>query len=460
VAGNNNTIGGAAGAGNVISGNTSDGLKIDGSASGNQVLGDTIGVNWYDGAALANSGNGIEVAGSNNTLGASWAVAPNEISGNSGVGVKLDSGSSGNVVLGSYIGTDHTGTVAFANSVGIEDGGSGNTIGGSVLGARNVISGNTGDGVLIDSTATNETMQGNYIGTEYSVSTALANGADGVEVHGIGNTIGGLLVSSLVRNLIDGNTKGDGVKIDSGASGNQVLGNFIGVDISGTIGLANSIGVEIGGSNNTVGGTSAYYTNVISGNSGDGVLIDSTGAGDFLQNNYVGTDYTGRAALGNSGSGIEIAGNNNTVYAGNVIAYNSNNGVLVSAGSGNMIRQNSIYANTGLGISLASGANNNIVAPTISTATLSSGTLSVTGTFTATVGDTYALEFFADSTTNPQGRIYLGSLPVTATNTTQPFTFTTTNTSQLGTYPDITATLTDNFGVGDTSEFSNGVTAS
>ena len=143
--------------------------------------------------------------------------------------------------------------------------------------------------------------------------------------------------------------------------------------------------------------------------------------------------------------------------AGNIIADNSKNGVLVSAGKGDTISRNSIFGNTGLGISLASGANNNIAAPTLSSATISSGTLTVKGTFTApTANVAYVLEFFANLSSDPQGRVYLGSLTVTPTSTgTQNFTFTTTNTSQLGTYPLITATLTDN--TGDTSQFSNGV---
>jgi hypothetical protein len=35
------------------------------------------------------------------------------------------------------------------------------------------------------------------------------------------------------------------VLIDSGATGNQVQGNFVGIDVSGTHGVGNSIGIEI-----------------------------------------------------------------------------------------------------------------------------------------------------------------------------------------------------------------------
>jgi hypothetical protein len=52
---------------------------------------------------------------------------------------------------------------------------------------------------------------------------------------------------------------------------------------------------------------------------------------DLLQGNDVGTDYTGQKPLGNSGNGIEIVGNNNTV---------GGNGVAVK-GAGNTIGGNS-----------------------------------------------------------------------------------------------------------------------
>ena len=43
----------------------------------------------------------------------------------------------------------------------------------------------------------------------------------------------------------------------AGAAGNVVLGNFIGTDVTGTVGLGNALGgVEINGAaGNTVGGT-------------------------------------------------------------------------------------------------------------------------------------------------------------------------------------------------------------
>jgi hypothetical protein len=80
----------------------------------------------------------------------------------------------------------------------------------------------------------------------------------------------------------------------------------------------------------------------------------------------------------------------------------------------------------------------------------------VTGAFNApTANVTYVLEFFANPTGDPEGKIYLGAKLVKPASTgTTSFTFTTT-TTVTGTDPVITATLTDVSG--DTSAFSNGV---
>ncbi len=373
IAGTQNTIGGSVSAvRNLLSGNSGDGILIDSTGSGNVVLGNAIGCNTYDTAALGNSGNGIEIAGTLNTVGGSVSAASNEVSSNSKDGLLLDSTASGNVVLGNYIGTDHTGLHARANKVGIEDAGSSNTLGGSAaFGDRNVIAANTNDGILLDSTAKAESVEDNYIGLNAYGNAALANGSNGVEVLGTANTIGGNTgTSRYFRNFISGNSK-DGVLIDSGVSGNAVQGNWIGLGSSGTQGVANVNGIEIAGSSNTIGGSVSGLSNVISSNKTDGVLIDGTGANNVIQGNYAGPDYTGQKALANSSNGIEVAGTGNTVggtvsAARNILSGNSKDGVLLDNGaSSNQVLGNYIGTNVGgttalsnsIGIEIAGNSN-------------------------------------------------------------------------------------------------------
>ena len=76
----------------------------------------------------------------------------NVISANAESGVYIsDSGTTGNLVEGDFIGTDSTGVLALPNYIGVFVlyGATSNTIGGTAGAARNVISGNSGDGVEI-----------------------------------------------------------------------------------------------------------------------------------------------------------------------------------------------------------------------------------------------------------------------------------------------------------------------
>ena len=79
--------------------------------------------------------------------------------------------------------------------------------------------------------------------------------------------------------MISGNNVGLLIS-GSTASGNQVLGNFVGTDVTGTLDLGNSqSGVEIADApDNVIGGTSATGRNLISANYW-GVQITGTAIG-------------------------------------------------------------------------------------------------------------------------------------------------------------------------------------
>jgi hypothetical protein len=144
-----------------------------------------------------------------------------------GIGIAI-SGLRGKVI-GSYIGTNNTGATAVANtSDGIVVAGSNATIGGTTATERNVISGNTGNGIFICSCA-NATIQGNYIGTDVSGTAPVGNGQYGVQVaDAVGVTIGG--TTPTARNVISANTSG-GINAYSGSKANlnlTIAGNYIG----------------------------------------------------------------------------------------------------------------------------------------------------------------------------------------------------------------------------------------
>jgi hypothetical protein len=309
----------------VVSRFKDNGILISGaSATGNMVQGCYIGTNAAGTAALPNVDDGIEIsAGARATIGGTVVSARNVISGNSFDGVYVDGlgGTNGSVVQGNYIGVNAAGTAALGNGVhptgyymGIELalGTQGNIIGGTDAGAGNVISGNAFIGVgIFQPGASGNVVQGNYIGTNATGTAPVGNVYGAAMRFGPrNNTIGGTVITA--RNIISGNTSNccgttrDGVLIDStnlvgDTRNNLVQGNYIGTDVTGTAAIANGMhGVELayGTQGNTVGGTAVGARNVISGNTQFGVgIFNPNTNGNYVQGNHIGVNASGSATF-------------------------------------------------------------------------------------------------------------------------------------------------------------------
>jgi hypothetical protein len=431
---------------------TGTGIVLQGNG-GNSIVGNWIGTDATGTAPLPNRDGVVLVSSSNNAVGGTEAGDGNTIAGNSSYGVVIGGG--GNVVQGSQIGTDVTGTRALGNGTGVYITGSNNAVGGTAPGAGNTISGNGAFGVI--SAGDGNLIQGNLIGTDVTGTRALGNGT-GVYINWTNNTVGGTAAGA--GNTISGNS-GDGVTI--GIVGNVVKGNRIGTDVTGTRALGNRTGVSIVGSNNTVvGGAEAGDGNTISGNTFAGVSIVG-GIGDVVQGNRIGTDATGTAPLPNF-TGVSIGNSNNIAVggtaagAGNTIAFNQGDGVLVSGGfldlgTSNAILRNAIFGNGRLGIELTSGGNHNQPPPTLTSATSAGGVLTVQGTLQGRPVTTYTVELFANSAGGPaQGERFLASLTVT-TGADGSASFTLSLALAVDPGDSVTATATDPGN--NTSPFSN-----
>jgi titin len=378
----NNAIGGpTAGAGNVISGNTGNGVEfLNADTEHNTVAGNYIGVDASGSAALGNH-YGVYVPAGPNSIGTPGAG--NVISGNLRGGVDITSG--GNVVAANFIGTDASGTIAIHQTFGVDIHqtfdlfSADNTVGGTTADARNVISGN-GVGVALSETNRN-TISGNYIGTDATGSAELGNNNGVSMFRGGFNTIGGTTAGA--RNVISANT-GVGVRLDS-TSSNVVAGNYIGTDANGSAALGNGDGVAVsahqyGGDSysaigNKVGGSTPGARNVISGNTGYGVIFDGGDTnhaftGNAVRANYIGTNAGGDAGLPNGGGVHFLEGRgfyNNTIggsAAGerNVISGNAGWGVVLSANTynngtsnNNSVAGNYIGTKSGGGHALGNG---------------------------------------------------------------------------------------------------------
>lgn len=329
-----------------------------------------------------------------------------------GYGISIEGGAS-NMVRGNFIGTDRTGTTNKGNSTGgiLLFRSAGNVIGGLNAGDRNVISGTNNVGVVIlDASSSNNVVAGNFVGTDPTGTLRRGNTLNGVLISDArNNIIGG--TSPAARNVISGNGQ-SGVYLLGNASGNIVSGNYIGTDVSGTLSLSNVVdGVTIyGAASNTVGGIDASAANVISGNFERGIFLSGGARQNSVSYNRIGTDVTGRAALGNGFAGVGISGaSNNLIGIGNIISGNKQSGVAIGTNSpGNIVQGNFIglditgtnaLTNLFYGVNINSSPNNVIGGTNAAARNVISGNLR-TGIYisgTNTAGNTVLGNFIGTS---------------------------------------------------------------
>jgi hypothetical protein len=348
-------------------------------------------------------------------------IIGNVVSGPADMGMYL-SADSNVTIQTNRIGTTADGTQALGGSAGtaagiwmeggctniVIGGVDTNTPGAALAGAGNLISGNY-NGLEILDTA-NSTIQGNYIGTDLTGSHAIPNVNHGIVV---------------------------------GHAGTQNL---------------------------TIGGVAAGAGNLVSGNALAGISIAGTAGPVLIEGNTIGTDATGHSAIGNNygvgisaASGVTVGGTDPA--ARNVISGNTGDGVLINSGTGNSILGNSIHDNGGLGIDLGNGANDNQAVPVLTSVVGTATSPTIGGTLTSVANTTFRIEFFANplpsNLANTEGQTLLGSVYVT-TNATGNASFTASGLAPIpATQGYLTATATvatatnNGYNYGDTSPFSS-----
>lgn len=183
-----------------------------------------------------------------------------------------------------------------------------------------------------------------FIGTNQNGTTDQGNTGNGIYITGNGNAIGG--ANSSLRNTISGN-QGSGIVIEGG-SGNFVRANFIGLNYSGTSAIGNSTyGVLVlNGTGNVIGG-STVEGNFISGNTGSGVVF-SGGSGNQVRGNFIGITNNQQAA-GNGGNGVEVVNSPSSAIGngegyGNLISRNGANGISVDTSDNTIVQSNTVGA--------------------------------------------------------------------------------------------------------------------
>jgi len=465
---------------NLIGGNNGDGIDVDGASNDVQIVGNRIGTDANGTAVRANTGNGILIR--NGVTGS--GVRSNVLSGNGNDGVKLEGNSDGNDVFANIIGLNVSRTAIMANAqsgVALLSGASGNRIGDGSTGNQNTIAGNSTGVFISNADTTGNLINNNHIGFEGTVGNPVpfGNTNDGVFIgDGANNTL--VANNSIVRNgdvgielsgadncTIRGNRigigsvptassphpNGRGIRVTAGAS-NTVIGGatpatdrnvvssntFFGIGLfnpgttSNTI-LNNWVGLTLSGEGDAGNGNegiliqeqatnSTVSTNVISGNTGDGIRIRHSGTtGHSMQRNLIGMSGSDSAIVSNGGAGIHVdsLASLNTIGflqgQGNTIRFNAGDGVWIESGTGNAISFNILDTNGGLGIDLGAdgvnvndtgdvdtGANTLLNHPVLSNVSRGGGMVSFTASLSSTANRTYGLQFFHNFGCDLSGR--------------------------------------------------------
>ncbi len=332
---------------NVIAGNNIN-ISINGTGStGNMILGNFIGTNASGTLALGSSEHGILVIHApDNIIGGSSVEDRNIIYGSLFI---AEAEATGNKIEGNFIGTDVTGMLGLnytGPGINVHKGGNNLIIG-------NVIAANA-NGINFEGGTSGNFVHGNYIGTNADGSSALGNSEEGIRIGGgsASNIIGsdGDGVNDIAeRNLISGNNSNGIFIADDGSDQNKITGNYIGTDVTGTIAIPNGAnGVIIASQLNQVGGINEGEGNLISGNIENGIWILSAAEGNVVEGNLIGTNIDGDEPLG-SAVGIKIDGSGNTIGGSNVgskniISGNEFAGMSIN-GNDNTIRGNVIGLN-------------------------------------------------------------------------------------------------------------------
>ncbi len=218
--------------GNVALGNHNNGIEVDGNANGDIIGGPQPTFNLIaQNAISANGANGVAVDGHAHNITVSHSY----------IGTDL---------TGSHIGTGGTGQDDFGNAaagVYLGPGTYANMIGSADPTLLTIISGNLGDGVQMNGTTGNSVI-GSYIGTDVTGLVALGNAGNGISItnsssnvigHGSGVSLRSFISNNVVGSATDiiANNGANGVLVASGSSNairdNSIYGNtLLGIDLA------------------------------------------------------------------------------------------------------------------------------------------------------------------------------------------------------------------------------------
>jgi parallel beta-helix repeat protein len=271
---------------NVIGGNHGNGVRVNNS-NAITVQANFLGMGADNTALVPNTGDGLLVSGSSaNTQVGGVIPLGNVISGNTLNGIEVTNTASGFISFNTFGGIPAfkvTPAPNGADGILITSTGGNNTV------RTCIISGNTGNGVEIGGNATGVQITDTSLGTNTNISGAIPNQGSGIVISGTahGNTIGGFQPSIEPTVFASGNT-GYGIAILGQANNNKIIHTIVGVG-AGTFGAvpnqAGGIYLAAGTYATTIGGLAPPLANKIQYNVGNGLSIVSSKNNNVSGNN-------------------------------------------------------------------------------------------------------------------------------------------------------------------------------
>jgi len=348
--------------GNLISGNTYNGVHIDQYSELTVLSGNFIGTNNAGTAAIGNGIDGVSITNSNNNqlIGCTYEDNPfiyyNVLSGNARNGLYVYN-SNAILVQANFFGAGANNASMVPNGQdGIHVGGTsaGVQVGG-VIPLGNVSAGNGRDGIRVAGTASGFTTF-NTFGGLYAFQGAAPNQGNGITIDstGLNNLIRTNVMSGNILNGIWLTSNATGVTVDPNVVGPNTYGTGVLTGTSATNGYGNGgNGILVDGSGNYIGGYngSVIPQNTFSGNQLYGIKI--TGNNNYVFNASIGlaTNFTKVTGFGNGLGGILISGTGNSVGptppafstttpVTTYISTNTGNGVTLTGATGNTVTGN------------------------------------------------------------------------------------------------------------------------
>ncbi len=236
-------------------------------------------------------------------------------------------------VLGCWVGLNSAGAAGSSNHGGIliQDSSS-NVIGGTVSSARNVISALEQDGIRVQRgaySATGNVILGNYIGLNPAGTAAIANSVYGINIVDAPDTLVGDLLSG-GRNVFGANTNAAIHVAGTQSAGTRIVDNYIGISADGTTGLANGgAGILIEAPLLEIGGTGTVPGNVIAGGHSSGILATGADAKEQIIANNRIGLSPGGQRLDNSSGIVFTNSASSSSILDNIIAASSTDGILL-----------------------------------------------------------------------------------------------------------------------------------